>query len=237
MSHQAHYVPYDPLLDPPRFQNPEFGEPSPRGSPLIFSHNDSYNQYRSSDSGSIAPLKGDEGHYQSAPPSRIDLNYQDDPGQYRDYPPTGRYTDKQELYAAPRTKAKRKGLWIIVLIILLLLAAAIGFSVYWFVFRKKSDSNSNGRGSSGQSNGNGNGNTGDNTLITTGGDGSIVTKEDGSTFVYHNTFGGFWVFDPANPLNDSARAQAHSPALNEPWKWGVDRVYGYAIPSWKKEIR
>ncbi len=65
-----------------------------------------------------------------------------------------------------------------------------------------------------------------NNLVTWGTDGSVVTKDDGSTFIYNNTLGGYWVFDPANPLNNTARAQATTPALNEPWNYGVDLIRG-----------
>ncbi|TBU22967.1 glycoside hydrolase [Dichomitus squalens] len=62
--------------------------------------------------------------------------------------------------------------------------------------------------------------------ITTGGDGSTVTKEDGSTFTYHNSFGGYWVADSTNPFDNGARANSWTPALNQTWTWGKDRING-----------
>jgi glucan 1,3-beta-glucosidase len=59
----------------------------------------------------------------------------------------------------------------------------------------------------------------------TGGDGSKVVTETGS-FVYNNSFGGFWVQDPANPFNNNAAAQSWSPPLNTTWRWGVDKIRG-----------
>ncbi|KAI0343529.1 glycoside hydrolase [Trametopsis cervina] len=97
-----------------------------------------------------------------------------------------------------------------------------------------SSSNTSASGSTSSSN-NGGGNTGNSTtdggkgqsaLATWGGDGSTVTMDDGSTFVYKNSFGGFWVADPANPFNNSAKPNSWTPALSETWTWGVDRVNG-----------
>ena len=36
--------------------------------------------------------------------------------------------------------------------------------------------------------------------ITTGGDGSTVTKEDGTTFTYHNSFGGYCTSSPRSQM-------------------------------------
>ncbi|KAG5729140.1 putative glucan 1,3-beta-glucosidase D [Termitomyces sp. T112] len=65
-----------------------------------------------------------------------------------------------------------------------------------------------------------------NSLPTTGGDGSTITKDDGSTFTYKNAFGGFWVSDPSDPFNNNARPNSWTPPLNQSWTWGKDRVYG-----------
>ncbi|KAJ7094548.1 glycoside hydrolase family 5 protein [Mycena belliarum] len=59
-----------------------------------------------------------------------------------------------------------------------------------------------------------------------GGDGSTVTTENGTTFTYKNSFGGFWVNDPADPFNNNAQPNSWTPPLNKTWTWGVDRVYG-----------
>ncbi|CAE6452954.1 unnamed protein product [Rhizoctonia solani] len=70
------------------------------------------------------------------------------------------------------------------------------------------------------------------SVLTTGGDGSTVTKDDGTTFTYTNKFGGYWVYDPSNPFNNSARAQSWSPALNEPFQYGVDQIRGVNLGGW-----
>ncbi|CAE6427831.1 unnamed protein product, partial [Rhizoctonia solani] len=70
------------------------------------------------------------------------------------------------------------------------------------------------------------------SVVTTGGDGSTITKDDGTTFTYTNKFGGFWVYDPANPFNNSARAQSWSPPLSEPFNYGVDQIRGVNLGGW-----
>lgn len=55
--------------------------------------------------------------------------------------------------------------------------------------------NGGGNGGGGTGNGNGGGGKGTtNNLVTWGGDGSTVTTDDGSTFVYKNSFGGYCEF-------------------------------------------
>lgn len=105
---------------------------------------------------------------------------------------------------------------------------------------------SGNNGGGGGSGGGGGGGKGGN-LATFGGDGSTVTKADGSTFTYHNSFGGFcecalWyparmitqltlhslgVSDPSNPFNNSAKPNSWTPAIGEKWTWGQDHIYGY----------
>ncbi|PSS05560.1 hypothetical protein PHLCEN_2v3730 [Hermanssonia centrifuga] len=87
------------------------------------------------------------------------------------------------------------------------------------------DSSSGGGSGSGGGGGGAGGGKGGN-LATSGGDGSTVTMDDGTTFVYHNSFGGFWVSDPANPFNNSAKANSWTPALDEEWTWGSDHISG-----------
>ncbi|SGY89872.1 BQ5605_C039g11774 [Microbotryum silenes-dioicae] len=62
-----------------------------------------------------------------------------------------------------------------------------------------------------------------------GGDGSIVYTEDGSSFTYNNSFGGFWV---SIPFNDTAQAQDYVPPLNKEWDYSVDPIYGVNFGGW-----
>ncbi|KAH6910207.1 ectomycorrhiza-upregulated exo-beta-1,3-glucanase GH5 [Coprinopsis sp. MPI-PUGE-AT-0042] len=63
-------------------------------------------------------------------------------------------------------------------------------------------------------------------FTVSGGDGSEIITEDGSTFVYSNKFGGFWVFDPNDPFNDSAQPNSWTPSLNQSWDFTKDKIYG-----------
>ncbi|KAI8975905.1 glycoside hydrolase [Trametes punicea] len=65
-----------------------------------------------------------------------------------------------------------------------------------------------------------------NAAIQIGGNGSIVTKDDGTTFIYNNSFGGYWVYNPENPFDNSARPNSWTPPLNQSWQWGKDRING-----------
>ncbi|KAM0748715.1 glycoside hydrolase [Meredithblackwellia eburnea MCA 4105] len=60
-------------------------------------------------------------------------------------------------------------------------------------------------------------------------DGSTVYADDGSTFIYNNSFGGFWT---SIPFNDSARAQADVPALNQKWDYNVNLINGVNLGGW-----
>jgi len=60
-----------------------------------------------------------------------------------------------------------------------------------------------------------------------GGSGSLVTQEDGTTFTYTNNFGGDWAFDPKAPFANGGKAQNWSKRIGgEEWVWGQDVVRG-----------
>ncbi|CCA73562.1 related to EXG1-exo-beta-1,3-glucanase (I/II), major isoform [Serendipita indica DSM 11827] len=225
--HSTSYL--TPYHDNP--SNAEFGAPNPAflGEAGTRSSYGQASTARSSAYGSIAPLHDHRGSayvdepsgWSAAPKRSIDLR------------------DKQELYEAPRRKSKKKIVfWALTALALAIIAAAVVIPVYIFVIKKKDNSGGGSGSNSGHSNtghgGNNNNNNNNNqdTTVTWGGDGSIVTKEDGSTFRYNNTHGGYWVFDPKNPLNNSARAQSTTPSLAEPWKWGEDQIFGVNLGGW-----
>ncbi|KAG9080028.1 hypothetical protein FRC06_007158, partial [Ceratobasidium sp. 370] len=120
---------------------------------------------------------------------------------------------------------------------LAVIVVAVVVPVYFKVVKHKDSSTSSASpGSSGgappgSTPGAGNNPTSGGT-VTSGGDGSTVTKDDGTTFTYNNKFGGFWVFDPTNPFNNSAQAQSWTPPLNKPWKFGEDLIRGVNIGGW-----
>ncbi|GAA5939575.1 hypothetical protein JCM1841_001513, partial [Sporobolomyces salmonicolor] len=62
-----------------------------------------------------------------------------------------------------------------------------------------------------------------------GGDGSTVTMEDRSTFVYRNPFGGTFATSPSSL---SARPQSDTPSLAEDWDWETMRISGVNLGGW-----
>jgi glucan 1,3-beta-glucosidase len=64
---------------------------------------------------------------------------------------------------------------------------------------------------------------------SSGGDGSTVTMDDGTTFIYNNSFGGNWV---ATPLDFSARCRENVKPLSEPWDYSYDRIHGVNLGGW-----
>ncbi|KZO99387.1 glycoside hydrolase family 5 protein [Calocera viscosa TUFC12733] len=152
----------------------------------------------------------------------------------------------------PIYKPRRKRGWLWFLGILVgvgIVALAVIIPVYFVLIKPhQSTASSDTSGSSGNNgNSNGSGGSGNNNNTTTtnggqpapafsgaitGGSGSTVTRDDGSTFVYTNNFGGTWYFDPRNPFVDGARANEWTPALNESWQWGVDVVRGVNLGGW-----
>jgi len=119
---------------------------------------------------------------------------------------------------------------------------AVVLPVYFTVIKPKNNTSSGGGGNS---NGGSEPKPPPNG-VTTGGDGSTVTMDNGTEFTYRNPFGGFctWspfsrltegdgltvgivgVWDPRTPFNDNAQPNSWTPPLNTTWKWGVDKLYG-----------
>lgn len=70
------------------------------------------------------------------------------------------------------------------------------------------------------------------TQPTFGLQGSTILLANGTNVTYDNPYGGRWVWDPENPFNNTAQAQSYTPALNEQWKWGQDKVHGVNVGGW-----
>jgi glucan 1,3-beta-glucosidase len=137
--------------------------------------------------------------------------------------------EKHAVYATPRAKSKRKIIIIATLAALILLLLAVLIPVYFAVIRPKSNTNlAAGSPNSHPTSTGKNGNPSVATVVT-GGDGSTVTTDDGSTFTYHNSFGGYWYWDENDPFNNGARPQSWSPALNETFRYGIDKIRGLAL--------
>ncbi|KAJ7491298.1 exo-beta-1,3-glucanase [Mycena latifolia] len=162
-----------------------------------------------------------------------DQTYRDDPGYFVGEQPMRRRDEKRAAYASP--KSRRKPIIIGVVIIVLLLAV-VGAVLALTVFKSKSKSASSGSSSSSSDTAAGSTASGTPSsgkiAIVSGADGSTVTADDGSTFTYSNSFGGTWYWDENDPFNNAARAQSWSPALNETFNWGVDKIRGVNIGGW-----
>lgn len=122
---------------------------------------------------------------------------------------------------------------LILLAVLILVAVAVVVPVYFAVIRPNNNNNavqSNSGSGSATSSSTAPGATQSSTpqAAITGGDGSLVTTEAGS-FIYNNSFGGFWYYDSADPFKNHAQAQSWSPPLNTSWRWGVDQIRGCVI--------
>lgn len=161
-------------------------------------------------------------------------------GTYRDDPcdtmpisnTTGRtLAEKRAAYASPVAKSTRKIMILAIIVALALIIAAVVIPIYFFVIKPsrhsdtaKATASSNAPTPSTSASSGGN-----SSLRITGGDGSVVTTENGTTFIYQNSFGGYWYWDENDPFNESARPQSWSPALNETFSYGVDQVRGSVL--------
>lgn len=145
-------------------------------------------------------------------------------------------SEKRHAYASPQARSRRR-VWIIGgLIAAAVIAIAVVVAIYFAVIKPHNDKDSDV--SSGSAKGSHDGSSTDTSsspsatgkptqnLAVTGGDGSKVTTEDGTTFTYQNSFGGYWYWDEKDPFNNGARAQSWSPALNETFNYGVDKIRG-----------
>lgn len=156
--------------------------------------------------------------------------YRDDPNAEEEFSsPTGHdYLEgKRATYASPAVKSRKK--WFLVSsAILAAVVVAVAVGVYFAVSKKggKSEDDSSDQSDSGNSDNSDSGGGSTVRTVVTGGDGSTITMDDGSTFTYSNSFGGYWYFDPKDPFNNGARAQSWSPALNETFKYGEDIIRG-----------
>jgi hypothetical protein len=127
-----------------------------------------------------------------------------------------------------------------------IVAAAVVLPLYFLVIKKHHDDSAAASGGGGNASG---GKGGNNVVgAVTGGDGSTVVTSTGQSFVYKNSFGGYCAFsslsilftylflpgmsDPANPFLNGAKPNSWTPALNESWNWGTDKIYGVNLGGW-----
>ncbi|CAE6430534.1 unnamed protein product [Rhizoctonia solani] len=165
------------------------------------------------------------------------------PSQYRDdlaadkSEETGAAAGYSQPYGAdgPAKSGKRKWFWLLAaLVALAVIVVAVIVPVYFKVIKPNNNtvvSSPSGHSSSAPApTQSGDPGTVPQEAIT-GGDGSTIKTETGS-FVYNNSFGGFWYSDPKNPFANNARPQSWTPPLNQSWKFGTDRIRGVNLGGW-----
>lgn len=224
-----------PLRNPAPLGN--FGEPQPRDSIVSY--------------GTGSPYARDSAFAPGTPGASTTFLGGNAPGSYHDDPysstsrfdtnvpmsPMGGSRELEKDYAPPPPKKKGSS-WIrcgVAILVVLLIAIAVLIPVY-FKFLKPSalaaESGSTGSGGGGGSSGGGGGGGGGGGATPqhpiTGGDGSTVQLTDGGTMTYVNKFGGYWVEDPSNPFDNSARPQSWTKPLNESWDYSNDKIMGWA---------
>ncbi|KAF5367021.1 hypothetical protein D9758_003863 [Tetrapyrgos nigripes] len=135
---------------------------------------------------------------------------------------------------------RRRRVVFIGVVSLIIVVLVVILPVYFEVIRPKHSSDSAASGGVRGSGGNGSGGNGGGPSSNpsspsgaiTGGDGSKIITENGTTFIYNNPFGGFWVQDPADPFNNNAQPNSWTSPLNTSWRWGVDTIYGVNLGGW-----
>ncbi|KAI6036772.1 exo-beta-1,3-glucanase [Pisolithus microcarpus] len=139
--------------------------------------------------------------------------------------------EKHVAYAAPAAKSKRKLLLAGAALAAAVVVIAVVVPVYFTLVKPKSDAAASSTTTSNPASPSSTSGTGSPTAVT-GGNGSKVTTEDGTTFIYSNPFGGFWYWDPNDPFNNNAQAQSWTPPLNQTFQFGVDRIFGVNLGGW-----
>ncbi|CAE6464857.1 unnamed protein product [Rhizoctonia solani] len=181
---------------------------------------------------SSAPLNQSYNHYEgSGPPSPQGTTpspYRDGPNGEKEVPLESGYGKK-----APR-RFKQPWFWILVcLFAVVIVLVAVIVPVYYKVIMPKRNTAQSSVSGSASTTADPQPTQSETPRVTiTGGDGSQVTTESGSTFVYNNSFGGFWYYDPKDPFSNKAQAQSWSPPLNQSWKFGTDQIRGVNLGGW-----
>ncbi|KAJ7511119.1 glycoside hydrolase family 5 protein [Mycena galericulata] len=218
---------FSPLPLPQQQQQYDFAQPAPYATPLgtdaHLADADTDSSYR--DDPLVPPRAVGLGYPPASPDNSAALlagggaerNYS--VGEYR----AGGYNGHGRGRGSTRKKRGLIGLGVVAVVIVI--ATAVVLPVYFLVIKKHREAANGGSGGGG---------AGTSTVdgVTTGGDGSVVTMDNGETFVYRNAFGGYWVSDLTDPFNNGARPNSWTPALNESWDWGTDKIYGVNLGGW-----
>jgi len=216
----------------PRFLGAAFydgsGSPSMRNSFASSNHTipGTHSEYNSS----LFALNDPQGS------GRFDGNYRDDPRDTTVVSPANAtpriLEEKRAAYAPAKTKLKRRIIIIAVIVALILIIVAVVLPLYFLVIKpssRTSNSDTAHAGNASDPSSTPTSSGGNEKVRVTGGDGSVITMEDGTTFTYNNSFGGYWYWDDNDPFNPGARAQSWSPALNETFNYGADQIRGSVL--------
>ncbi|KAG8921416.1 hypothetical protein FRC01_000258 [Tulasnella sp. 417] len=133
------------------------------------------------------------------------------------------------------SKKKRKKLFLILggVAALAVIAVAVAVPVVLTQTKKSSSSGSSSSSSGNHGSGSNDGPTSNGPKgAITGGDGSIITTEKGTTFTYINKFGGTWYDDPDDAFNNNAQAQSWTPPLTQEWNYNDDPMRGVNLGGW-----
>ncbi|KAG1819604.1 uncharacterized protein BJ212DRAFT_1055248 [Suillus subaureus] len=140
--------------------------------------------------------------------------------------------EKRSAYTVPRVKSKR-GLIIagsILAAVIVLIAVVV--PIYFVVIKPKSSSNNSSAVSPSNPTSTSTSTGQPSSAVVTGGNGSTITMEDGTTFTYSNPFGGTWYWNPDDPFNNNAQAQSWTPPLNQTFSFGTDKIFGVNLGGW-----
>lgn len=142
-----------------------------------------------------------------------------------------RYMEEKRAAYIPAKRSKRAIiLGSIVAAIFVIVAVVV--ALYFTVIKKHSDNDSTSSGAGGSTtSAPGSSGTPTSNLVKSGGDGSKIPMDDGSTMTYSNKFGGTWYYDPEDPFNDSAQPNSWTPPLNQSFQYGINHIYGYVFSA------
>lgn len=152
------------------------------------------------------------------------IGYQDDPGFSTPAEPHRYLEEKRSTYSSPRFKSKLRIIMFASIAAAIIITIAVVLPVYFIVIKPKSN-NAVASPASTTSPGTGSGSV----AVFTGGNGSTITTENGTTFTYINPFGGTWYWDPNHPFNNNAQPNSWTPPLNQTFKFGTDKIFGFVI--------
>lgn len=142
--------------------------------------------------------------------------------------------EKRAAYAPPKAKSRRRMMILAAIVALILILLAVFIPLYFTVIRKSSNETASNSNKPTKTSSNGSTGTATSSDATptpsvkavSGGFGSLIELEDGTTMTYQNNFGGQWYWDENDPFNNGATANSWTPGLNESFQYGTTRIYG-----------